>query len=102
MSRVEMLAQAFSELRPLCAARGRPERARPSALTARQQAVFPSPKAAPLWDDHSGFELCPLVRVGDDAPVTGSSAGATRQAEIDQHSQELAMRRMSDTSRLSD
>jgi hypothetical protein len=32
----------------------------------------------------------------------GSSAGAARQAEIDQHSRELAMRRMSDTFHLSD
>jgi hypothetical protein len=34
--------------------------------------------------------------------ITGSSTGATRQAEIDQHSWEFAMRRMSDTFHLSD
>ena len=63
----------------------------------------PVTQSRPIVGRPFGVRCCvPLVRVGDDAPVTGSSAGATRQAEIDQHSQELAMRRMSDTSRLSD
>ena len=33
--------------------------------------------------------------------ITGSSTGAARQAEIDQHPQELGMRRISDNARLS-
>ena len=40
-------------------------------------------------------------RKGNAAQMTGSSMNAVRQAEIDQHSRELAMRRMSDTFRLS-
>src|SRR4051794_19237498 len=40
-------------------------------------------------------------RKGAAAWIDGSSMNAVRQAEIDQHSPELAMRRMSDNDRLS-
>ena len=53
-------------------------------------------------NDHSGFELHAALRIEATLQITGSSRGAVQQVEIDQHSQELAMRRMSDTSRLSD
>src|SRR3954454_12459468 len=50
---------------------------------------------------HSGFGLCRLCTYETTAEITGSSTGATRQAEIDQHPQELVMRRISDNTRLS-
>ena len=50
-----------------------------------------------------GVRLRTALRIqGDAARITGSSMGAVRRAEIDQHSREIAMRRMSDTCRLSD
>src|SRR4051794_37012068 len=63
-----------------------------------------NPKSAPWWDDPPtrGPGCAPSVRIRDDATAHGLSTGAARQAEINQHSRQLAMRQMSDNVRLSD
>jgi hypothetical protein len=53
-------------------------------------------------NDHSGFGLRAALRIEATPQITGSSRGTVQQVEIDQHSRELAMRRMSDNFRLSD
>ena len=49
-----------------------------------------------------GPSCAPSVRIRGDATAHGLSTGAARQAEINQHSREFAMRQMSDNVRLSD
>jgi hypothetical protein len=107
--RVEMLTPGRAEALTLGAAR-RADRKSPTPVARRSAGMLcglPShqawnPKSAPLRDDDWGFGLPPPVRIQGDAPDHGSSTGATRQVEIDQSFYGLEIRRVSDTSRLSD
>jgi hypothetical protein len=101
-------SQALLELRPYAWSARLPERARP--ITRRSARML---CGLPL---HQGLksEVPPLVRTTtrgsgyarlcqhEATPqITASSTGATRQAEIDQRFQELEMRRVPDSKRLS-
>ena len=107
--RVEMLTPGRAEALTLGVAR-RADRKSPTPVARRSAGMLcglPShqawnPKSAPLRDDDWGFGLPPPVRIQGDAPDHGSSTGATRQVEIDQSFYGLEIRRVSDTSRLSD
>jgi hypothetical protein len=107
--RVEMLTPGLAEALTLGTAR-RADRKSPTPVARRSAGMLcglPShqawnPKSAPLRDDDWGFGLPPPVRIQGDAPDHGSSTGATRQVEIDQSFYGLEIRRVSDTSRLSD
>src|SRR3954463_8330425 len=102
-----MLTQALTEPRAYASPTGLPERARPW-LAARPVRRAASPPTRPK------FEIRPIVRTLARCPAArrlrtkatlpglAVSTDATWQAEIDQPSQELGMRRMSDTPHLSD